>query len=116
MSRQKQKGTSFERLIADYLAAKLNKPIDRAPLHGVNDKGDISGLFLDGLPVVVECKNTAAAKIGEQFAEMEKEKQNAGAAIGVLIKKRRGHGHAGKQYALLSVDDFIKLLEMSGGL
>ena len=43
MSRNKQKGTSFETLVADFLTDNGFPYAERRALAGVNDKGDITG-------------------------------------------------------------------------
>ena len=57
----KQKGTSFETLVAEYLAMKLaDIRIARMPRMGKKDRGDIANVrTVAGGCVVVECKNTA---------------------------------------------------------
>lgn len=111
MSRSKQKGTAFERAIADYLKeAFADDRIDRSPLHGKNDVGDISGVVSPFGKVVLECKNHKSMTLGMWVEEAEVERGNADALVGVVVHKRRGKGQAGEQYVTLTVDGLVKLL------
>lgn len=110
MSRSKAKGTAFERLIADHLAAVLDDRIDRQVLRGKTDLGDISGVRSPFGKVVLECKNHKSMTLGSWVEEAETERGNADALVGVVIHKRRGKGRAGDQYVTLTVDGLVKLL------
>lgn len=111
MSRSKQKGTAFERLIADYLAEQLNDDrIDRAPLAGTKDKGDIAGVRSPFGRVVLELKNHNRQELAVWVDEAETERGNADALVGAVVHKRRGKGQPGNQYVTLTVDGLVKLL------
>lgn len=110
MSRSKAKGTAFERLIADHLAAALDDRIDRQVLRGNTDLGDISGVRSPFGKVVLECKNHKSMTLGAWVEEAEVERGNADALVGVVVHKRRGKGRAGEQYVTLTVDGLVKLL------
>ena len=45
MSKSKQKGTSAETAVVNYLKDKWKIPAERRALTGALDKGDISGIF-----------------------------------------------------------------------
>lgn len=110
MSRSKAKGTSFERLVADGLAAALNDDrIDRAPLRGTGDRGDIAGLRSPFGKVAVECKAVARMDLSGWVAEAETERGNADAIAGVVIHKRKGKGRFADQYVTMRVADFLAL-------
>jgi hypothetical protein len=105
----KQKGTAFERSIADYL--KTFWPYaDRAPLVGNKDRGDISGT--PGL--VWECKNAKTLRLSEWLKETCLERANAEADHGILVVKRRGHTHPGEQYAVVRLCELVDLLKEAG--
>ncbi|PYY32377.1 hypothetical protein [Curtobacterium sp. MCBD17_030] len=111
MSRSKQKGTAFERAIADYLkSAMADDRIDRAPLHGKNDVGDISGVVSPFGRIVLELKNHNRQELAVWVDEAETERGNADALVGVVVHKRRGKGWPGDQYVTLTVDGLVKLL------
>ena len=74
----KSKGTSLETWTVRYLAWALQDTrIDRMPLHGNADQGDLIGVMFHGEPVCVECKDTMA---------------NMDTPYGVLIQHRKGVG------------------------
>lgn len=110
MSKQRAKGTAFERLIADGLAASLrDSRIDRSPLHGSKDRGDIAGLVSPFGRVVVEAKNHARLELAGWVDEAESERGNDDAIAGVVIHKRKGRGQFHDQYVTMSVRDFLAL-------
>ena len=111
MSAESRKGASFERLIADSLAEQLDDDrIDRRVKHGINDRGDITGLRVHGQRVVVECKNQKRLTLAEWVDEAEIERGNDDALIGLVIHKRRGKGDPLDQYVTTTVRDLIALL------
>lgn len=111
MSRAKQKGTAFERAIADYLKQAMNdERIDRAPLAGAKDKGDIAGVVSPFGRVVLELKNHNRQELAVWVDEAEVERGNADALVGVVVHKRRGKGQPGDQYVTLTLDGLVKLL------
>ena len=109
MTKSKAKGTAFERLIAVYLA-QYWQYADRAPLTGNKDRGDISGT--PGL--VWECKNAKTLRLSEWLEEAETERANAGADLGILVVKRRGHAFAADQYAVVRLENLVDLLKEAG--
>jgi len=97
-------------LVADGLAKALNDDrIDRAPLRGTGDRGDIAGLVSPFGRVVVECKNVARMDLAGWVDEAGVERGNADAIAGVVIHKRRGKGGVMEQYVTMSVRDFLAL-------
>ena len=108
----KAAGASFERLIADHLAAVLDDRIDRRVKTGAADRGDIGGVRdRDGNRVVIEAKNYGGRlQPPEWIREAHKERDNDGAAVGVVVAKRRGTTNPGAQYVLMTVDDLVTLL------
>jgi hypothetical protein len=112
MSRQRAKGTRLERAVADYLAAALNDDrVDRMPLHGKGDRGDIAGVrTVMGERVTVEVKNTARLNLGVWINEVQAEKGNNDSACGVVVHKRHGKGAPGEQLVTMRLEDFAVLL------
>lgn len=107
----KQAGTSFERLVANYLAEQIDDRIDRRVKTGAADKGDIAGLRHHGHRVVIECKDVAKLNLAGWVTEAQIEAVNDDALLGLVIHKRRGKGQPGDQYVTLVLSDLVKLLE-----
>ena len=112
MSAQRAKGTRLERQVADYLAEKLSDDrIDRMPLRGGQDRGDIAGVrTILGEKVVIECKNHNRLELARWVDEAEVERGNADAKVAAVAHKRRGKGDAADQYVTLTLRDFAILL------
>jgi hypothetical protein len=108
----KAAGTRFERLIADYLAARVDDRVDRRPKTGSKDKGDIGGVrTAHGHRVVIECKDSGGSiKAGEWMNEADVERGNDDALVGMVIAKRKGTQLPGEQWVLMTVEDLIALL------
>ncbi len=72
-------GTSFERIMADYLSSALgDSEIDRQVKMGSRDVGDIRGVFLHGKRVTIECKEYGGRhRLPEWLEEAEAECGNA---------------------------------------
>jgi len=106
----KAAGSSFERLVADYLAVVVDDRIDRRVKTGARDKGDIAGVRVHGRRVVLEAKNTARINLGSWAAEAEVERVNDDALVGVVVHKRHGKGSAGDQWVTMTLADLAALL------
>jgi hypothetical protein len=93
VNRSKEKGTSFESQVVDYLRRRLGDGrIERRTLSGQNDRGDVAGVYLNGKPVVIECKNHRQMRLSEWLDEAEAERGNADAEFAFVVHKRRGCG------------------------
>lgn len=107
----KAAGASFERKIADHLAAVIDDRIDRRVKTGAKDRGDIGGVRHMGGRIVIECKDYGGViKAGPWIAEAETERGNDDALAGIVIAKRRGTTKPGDQYVLMTVNDLTALL------
>jgi len=106
----KKAGSSFERQVADYLALTVDDRIDRRVKSGTKDRGDIGGVRIHGLRVVLECKNTAKTSLGTWANEAETERGNDDALAGVIVHKRHGKGQPADQWVTLTLADFAALL------
>lgn len=106
----KKAGTTFERLIADYLATHIDDRIDRRVKTGSKDRGDIAGLRTHGQRLVLECKNVTRPAIGSWLREAELERGNDDALAGAVIYKRVGHGQPADQIVFMTLADFTALL------
>lgn len=107
----RQKGSTFERATADYLAAALDDDgIDRQVKTGNKDKGDIRGVRIHGQRIAVECKNLARLNVSAALTEAEVERGNLDALAGVVVAKRHGKGQPGDQLVYMSLADFAAIL------
>jgi hypothetical protein len=112
VSASKQKGTAFERLIADFLAWEMQDDnIDRRALTGGKDRGDISGVKVGPYRLTVECKNVRTMALSQWVKEAETEAGNDAALAGVVIHKRRGYGRAADQYVTMTARDLVVILK-----
>lgn len=113
MNRSKDKGTAFETACARYLSQRLGVPVERRALEGANDRGDVAGVVLNGLPTVVECKNVKRVQLPKHMRELEREKQNDGAPVGLLINHAPGCGFTDKgmagQWVTLTLSDLLTI-------
>lgn len=112
MSRSKAKGTAFESLFVNWLRGRLGDDrIERMPLNGNKDRGDVAGVrTLLGEKVVIECKNVARMNLGVWVGEAAVERGNADAHVAVVVHKRVGKGQARDQYVTMLAEDFAVLL------
>jgi hypothetical protein len=110
----KKAGSSFERLVADYLAETLNDDrIDRRVKAGNKDRGDVGGVrTIRGGRVVLEVKDYGGRfEVSEWLRQAEVERANDDAAVGAVVAKRRGVGTAGEQVVFMTLETFALLLE-----
>ena len=110
MSKSKQKGTSFESHVVDFLKKNGFPNAERRALTGALDKGDITGVG----SLVFECKNHAQLAFSAWLEEAEVERVNADADFGIVVAKRRGRGKAEEQYVVMALGSFVELLKRSG--
>ena len=115
MNRNGQKGSTFERLVADHLRDCWNDMIDRRVRTGSKDKGDIANFRVGGRRVVVEAKNVQRTDLAGWIREAKAEALNDGAVAGIVVHKARGKGGGGDQYATMTLDDLLLLLRAAGG-
>jgi hypothetical protein len=113
----KAAGASFERALADWFAWRLKDDrIDRRVKRGANDRGDIGGLrTVTGARIVAELKDYGGRILASTWlAEAAVEAGNDDAPIGVVIAKRKGTTDPARQFVLMDVETFARLIE--GGL
>ena len=113
----KKAGTSFETLVAEYLAMKLaDIRIERRDKTGAKDRGDIANVrTVAGGHVVVECKNTARDGLPQWIKEAEVERRNdddvtQATVAGVVAHKKHGSSKPGEQYVTMTLETFTVLL------
>lgn len=104
MSKEKQKGTSFESSLVPFLRAVWSNA-DRLPAAGVKDKGDIGGY---GMPFNLECKNYSnyGGKLAGWLDETKREEVHAEKPV-FLCHKRRGTTNPRKQFVTMELGDLI---------
>lgn len=109
----KQAGARFERQIADHLRDTLDDRIDRRVKTGAADKGDIANVRdSHNRRIVIETKDYGGKlNLPQWVKEAHQEAINDNAHVGIVIAKRRGTTDPGKQWALMEVEDLIKLLK-----
>ena len=114
MSRNRQSaraaGTRFETSIAAYLAEHIDDRIERRRMTGARDRGDLSGWRYAGQRICVEAKDCARASLGPWVNEVEVERLNDDAGVGIVIAKRRGTLDPGEQVVLMTLRDLVSLL------
>ena len=106
---QKAKGSSFERLIVNYLR-KCGFRVDRTRAGWSDDKGDIHGI--DGF--TWECKNHRSLNLSGWISELLIECGHAGTDLGAVVHKKRGTTDPGEQYATLPLRMLVQLLKEAG--
>lgn len=110
-SSAKAAGSRFERLVADYLRDHVSEFIDRRVKTGAKDKGDIAGLRSHGNRVVVEAKDYGGRfLLGPWLTEVDIERGNDDAAVGVVVIKRRATTDPGDQVVAMTLRDLVALL------
>lgn len=109
----KAAGSSFERLIADSLAADIDDRIDRRVKTGAADKGDIGGVRTHaGGRVVLEVKDYGGKYlVGTWLSEAERERENDCAVASAVVAKRRGTRNPDDQVVFMTLRDFKTLLK-----
>lgn len=110
MSKAKAKGTAAETAVVKFLRDNGFPYAERRALHGTADKGDITGCG----PVVFEVKNHAKLDLAGWVKELEVEVDNAEAASGCVVAKKRGTTNPGEWYAVLPFDWMVALLKQAG--
>jgi hypothetical protein len=116
-NRAKQKGTSFETLIKDYLIGEGFIHAHRPALSGTNDTGDINGVANSaGRKVTFQCKNQKQFALSSWLNDTVEQAARLGNAVPALVVKRPGKGKTalGDTYAVMRLSDLIDLLKSAG--
>lgn len=117
----KKKGTAWEVIVKDFLnvaLARIGLKLDRAPLHGTKDIGDIAGLHIGGVRLAMGCKATKELRPVEWMRRGAIIKENAHADAYAEVYKPRGVGRAtaGHGIVMMRLDDFSEMLaKLAGG-
>lgn len=105
MSKERAKGTAAETAVVKFLREHGFPYAERRALHGVNDKGDITGCG----PIVFEVKNHKTLDLAGWMKELDVEMRNADVRFGAVIAKKRGTTDPGDWYAVMP---FYRLLDL----
>lgn len=105
-SRNKAKGSAWERAIVEHLRATGWPYAERRIAGAAKDRGDIAGV----VGVVIEAKNTASRNLAGWIEETELERVNDGAWLGVVWHKRTGKSAAADGYVTMTGAQFTALL------
>jgi hypothetical protein len=104
-------GSSFERLIANWLAIHVSEFIDRRVRTGAKDKGDLANVRSHGQRVVIEAKDYGGKyNVGPWLVEADVERGNDDALVGAVVAKRRGTADPGDQVVIMTLRDLAALL------
>ncbi|MBF4194587.1 hypothetical protein [Mycolicibacterium phlei] len=112
-NRNKAKGTQFESLVRDYMKEEWSPLIERMPLSGNADRGDIANFRIgqNGQHLVaLELKNRTNMSLSEWVREAQDEAKNYGAVAGAVIHKRKGKASAADQFVTTTLSDFLTIL------
>lgn len=112
MSKSKDKGTAWETETVRVLQRHGAPFAERRALHGITDRGDITGLS----GVVIEDKAEARQNIPGWLAELQAEMTNDGADLGLVWAKRVGRTSALDGYMILPPIVGLRLLAQAGYL
>jgi len=110
MSKSKQKGTSAETAVVNWLQSKGRKHVERRSLNGSSDRGDIAGIP----SVVIEVKNCAKMELSQWVSELEVEIANDKAETGTIIHKKRGTTSVDNWYATMPASIWYELIKQAG--
>lgn len=113
----KQAGSRFERMTSDFIGGALGDDgVDRQVKNGSKDLGDVRGVKLCGLPVVIECKDYGGKnELPQWYREAEAERANKGAAFGVVVWKRKGTAKPAEQHVSMTLGTFVDILKAANG-
>jgi hypothetical protein len=106
----------MEQAVADYLAWALNDHrVERRHLSGSQDRGDITGVMLDGERVCIEVKNTSRSDVSAHLAEAQTEAGNDDAVFWAVVQKRHGIGidsplKVGQQLVVMTLNQYATIL------
>lgn len=111
-SSAKGAGTWFESLVAGYLAEQLNDDrIERRSKNGAKDRGDIASVRHMGQRLVLQCKEYGGRyQVGPWLDDVEVQRGNDDAGVGLVVAKRRGTRDPGEQVVFMTLADLASLL------
>lgn len=114
-NKAKQKGTSFETLIKDYLNEVGFVDAHRTALKSGEDTGDINGISnkKTGKKVAIQCKNQKTFNLSGWLNATVEQAARLDDAVPVLIVKRPGKGKSAvsDNYVVMRLEDLVDLLK-----
>jgi hypothetical protein len=108
----KRRGTNAETAIVEYLRAHGAPHAERRALTGNKDRGDIAGV----IGVMIEAKDHRRDGLPGFMDEVDVQKINDRADIGVCWHKRRGTTDPGRWMVTMTGEQFIEILHLTGHL
>lgn len=115
-NRSKGKGTAFESGFVRWWNGATGQGAYRAALHGSHDRGDVHGVEVNGVWVIVECKDVNQPKLALYGAQTLAERENDHARAAVLVVHRHGSDATGRapsfaeNYAEMTTRDYLTVL------
>lgn len=110
VNRPRIRGTAAETAVVNCLKRAGWFHAERRALHGAVDKGDVAGLP----GVVIEVKDCKSLTFGPWLKEALLERDNAGADIGFVWAKRRGHLDPKDWFVVTDGETVMRLLKQAG--
>lgn len=112
LSKQKAKGTRFEREVVGYLRAELgDERPERLALHGAKDIGDVGHICCHGYEGIAECKchdRVTKGLVESWQAQTTDERDNGNADFGLLVVSLKGRG-VGQSLVFLTLRDLARV-------
>ncbi len=103
----KNKGSAYERLIADHLIGR-GIPCERIPAGATADRGDL------WIPIIewptIDCKNHRTPQLGPWVDRAAEQAHNAGRHAGVVVHKRHGITDPARQFVTTSLEMFLAII------
>lgn len=119
-NKHKAKGTSFETLVVNYLKEKGFTGARRTALAGTNDTGDVNGVVREEpvSEVAFQCKNQKSFALSQWLDDTVEQasKLRDGLPILVVKRPRKGASALGESYAVMRLEDMVRLLKDAGYL
>lgn len=116
-NKAKQKGTTFETQVKDYLISQGFIHAHRPALSGGNDTGDINGIAnKHKRKVAIQCKNQKKFALSQWLDDTVEQAERLDNAVPALVVKRPGKGKValGDTYAVMRLSDLVDLLKAAG--
>jgi hypothetical protein len=109
---QKVKGDVFERLVRDHAEARGFRA-ERTRAGYARDAGDVHLLTDAGrVLATLQAKNHRTWCLAEWLRELAEQRTEAKALHAALVIKRRGVADPGQSYVVLTLDNYLDLLEV----
>lgn len=113
----KQRGTSFETAVVEWLKACGFTKAYRPALTGAGDTGDINGIEGVFGSVIIQCKNQKRFDLSGWLDDTVEQAERKGKddTLPILVVKRPGKGvkQLGETYAVMRLEDVAALLRMA---